>query len=157
MEERSGIRAHACRLENRNAASLTGVREVVSFDENQVVMDTDMGLLTIKGKDLHVSRLTVEKGEMEVEGQIDSLTYSSNEAYRKAGQSILPGSLADGCGMPGGAASASEHFSGRGSYDGVRSHPAVPVSGASQESGGRTGGFLLLDLGRLFHLFVSVP
>ena len=74
---------------NRNAASLTGVREVVSFDENQVVMDTDMGLLTIKGKDLHVSRLTVEKGEMEVEGQIDSLTYSSNEAYRKAGQSIL--------------------------------------------------------------------
>ena len=89
MEERSGIRAHACRLETRNAASLTGVREVVSFDENQVVMDTDMGLLTIKGKDLHVSRLTVEKGEMEVEGQIDSLTYSSNEAYRKAGQSIL--------------------------------------------------------------------
>ena len=48
MEERTGIRDHACRLENRNAASLTGVREVVSFDENQVVMDTDMGLLTIK-------------------------------------------------------------------------------------------------------------
>ena len=89
MEERTGIRDHACRLEKRNAARLTGVREVVSFDENQVVMDTDMGLLTIKGKDLHVSRLTVEKGEMEVEGQIDSLTYSSNEAYRKAGQSIL--------------------------------------------------------------------
>ena len=73
MEERTGIRDHACRLENRNAASLTGVREVVSFDENQVVMDTDMGLLTIKGKDLHVSRLTVEKGELEVEGQVDSL------------------------------------------------------------------------------------
>ena len=86
MEERTGIRD---RLENRNAASLTGVREVVSFDENQVVMDTDMGLLTIKGKDLHVSRLTVEKGELEVEGQVDSLAYSSNEAYRKTGQSIL--------------------------------------------------------------------
>ena len=89
MEERTGIRDHACRLENRNAASLTGVREVVSFDENQVVMDTDMGLLTIKGKDLHVSRLTVEKGELEVEGQVDSLAYSSNEADRKTGQSIL--------------------------------------------------------------------
>ena len=89
MEERTGIRDHACRLENRNAASLTGVREVVSFDENQVVMDTDMGLLTIKGKDLHVSRLTVEKGELEVEGQVDSLAYSSNEAYRKTGQPIL--------------------------------------------------------------------
>ena len=89
MEERTGIQDHACRLENRNAASLTGVREVVSFDENQVVMDTDMGLLTIKGKDLHVSRLTVEKGELEVEGQVDSLAYSSNEAYPKTGQSIL--------------------------------------------------------------------
>lgn len=88
MEEKSGIRAHACRLENRSAASLTGVREVVSFDENQVVVDTDMGLLTIKGKELHVSRLTVEKGELEVDGQVDSLAYSSNEAYRKAGQSI---------------------------------------------------------------------
>lgn len=89
MEEKSGIRAHACRLENRSAASLTGVREVVSFDENQVVVDTDMGLLTIKGKELHVSRLMVEKGELEVDGQVDSLAYSSNEAYRKAGQSIL--------------------------------------------------------------------
>ena len=89
MEERTGIRDHACRLENRNAASLTGVREVVSFDENQVVMDTDMGLLTIKGKELRVSRLMVEKGELEIDGQVDSLAYSSNEAYRKAGQSIL--------------------------------------------------------------------
>ena len=89
MEERTGIRDHDCRLEHRNAASLTGVREVVSFDENQVVMDTDMGLLTIKGKDLHVSRLTVEKGELEVDGQVDSLAYSSNEAYRKTGQAIL--------------------------------------------------------------------
>ena len=65
------------------------MREVVSFDENQVRVDTDMGLLTIKGKELHVSRLTVEKGELEVDGQVDSLAYSSNEAYRKAGQSIL--------------------------------------------------------------------
>ena len=89
MEERTGIRDHACRLENRNAASLTGVREVVSFDENQVVMDTDMGLLTIKGKDLHVSRLSLEKGEIDIEGRTDSFTYSSNESIRKAGQSFL--------------------------------------------------------------------
>ncbi len=65
------------------------MREVVSFDENQVVMDTDMGLLTLKGKDLHVSRLTVEKGEVDVEGTVDSLTYSSNEAYRKSGQNLI--------------------------------------------------------------------
>ena len=63
MEEKSGNRPHACFLQNRAAANLTGVREVVSFDENQVIMDTDLGLLTLKGKELHVSRLSVEKGE----------------------------------------------------------------------------------------------
>ena len=83
MEEKTGNRSHACFLHNRTAANLTGVREVVSFDENQVVMDTDLGLLTLKGKDLHVSRLTVEKGE------VDSLAYSSNEAYRREGQSLF--------------------------------------------------------------------
>lgn len=89
MDEKPGIRPHTCFLQNRSAAVLTGVREVVSFDENQVVMDTDMGLLTLKGKDLHVSRLTVEKGEVDVEGTVDSLTYSSNEAYRKSGQNLI--------------------------------------------------------------------
>lgn len=89
MEERTESRSHACFLQDRAAMKLTGVREVVSFDEGEVVVDTDLGLLTIKGKELHMSRLVVEKGEADVEGTIDSLTYSSNEAYRKAGQSFL--------------------------------------------------------------------
>ncbi len=89
MEEKTGNRPHTCYLQNRSAVTLTGVSEVVSFDENQVVMDTDMGLLTLKGKDLHVSRITVEKGEADVEGQVDSLIYSSNDAYRKSGQSLF--------------------------------------------------------------------
>lgn len=89
MEDKPGIRPHTSHIQNRETANMTGVREVVSFDENQVVMDTDLGLLTLKGKDLHVSRLTVEKGEVDVEGAIDSLVYSSNEAYRKSGQPFL--------------------------------------------------------------------
>ncbi len=89
MEEKTGNRPHTFYLQNRSAVTLTGVSEVVSFDENQVVMDTDMGLLTLKGKDLKVSRLSVEKGEADLEGQVDSLVYSSNEAYRKTGQSLL--------------------------------------------------------------------
>ena len=90
MEEKIGSnRQHKLILQNRSKGNITGICDVVSFDENAVVLDTDMGLLTIKGKDLHVSRLTVEKGELEVEGQVDSLAYSSNEAYRKTGQSIL--------------------------------------------------------------------
>lgn len=69
--------------------SITGIVDVVSFDENQVVLDTDKGLLTIKGKDLCVSRLTLDKGEVDVDGQADSLVYSSNEALRKSGESLL--------------------------------------------------------------------
>ena len=89
MDDKMNIRPHRLTIENRAAGSMTGIREVVSFDENQVVLDTDMGLLTMKGKDLHVSRLTLEKGEVDLDGTIDSLTYSSNEALKKSGESLL--------------------------------------------------------------------
>ena len=69
--------------------SVTGIQDVVAFDENQIVLDTDMGLLTVKGKGLHVSRLTLEKGEVDIEGTVDSLVYSSNETYRKQGESLF--------------------------------------------------------------------
>ena len=87
MEEKTGVKPHSCLMQDRSSVKLTGVREVVSFDDSQVVMDTDMGLLSVKGRELHVSRLTVEK--VDVEGTVDSLTYSSNESYRKAGQSLF--------------------------------------------------------------------
>ncbi len=50
MEEKMNIRPHKLTLENRGAGTVTGIREVVSFDENQVVLDTDLGLLTVKGR-----------------------------------------------------------------------------------------------------------
>lgn len=89
MEEKMNIRPHKLIIENRQAGTITGIQEVVSFDENQVVLDTDLGLLTIKGRDLHVSRLTLEKGEVDLDGQMDSMAYSSNEAFRKSGESIF--------------------------------------------------------------------
>ena len=88
MEEKTGL-PHRLIINNREKGSLTGILDVISFDENMIVLDTDMGLLTIKGKDLHVSRLTLEKGEIDLEGRTDSFVYSSNESYRKAGQSLL--------------------------------------------------------------------
>lgn len=89
MEEKLNGRLHKLVLQNRSAGSITGIADVVSFDENAVVLDTDMGLLTIRGKELHVSRLTLEKGEVDVDGTIDSLTYSSNDALRKSGESLF--------------------------------------------------------------------
>lgn len=90
MEEKMvGGRQHKLILQNRSAGNITGISDVVSFDENAIVLDTDMGLLTIKGKDLHVSRLTLEKGEVDIEGTVDSMIYSSNEALRKSGESLF--------------------------------------------------------------------
>lgn len=89
MEEKVSIRPHRLTIENRASGTMTGIREVVSFDENQVVLDTDMGLLTLKGKELHVSRLTLEKGEVDLNGTIESLTYSSNAALRRSGEPLL--------------------------------------------------------------------
>ena len=88
MEEKMRM-SHRMVMENREKGTLTGILDVISFDVNAIVLDTDMGLLTIKGKDLHVSRLTLEKGEIDVEGHMDSFLYSSNEAYRKSGQSLF--------------------------------------------------------------------
>ena len=59
------------------------------FDENQMILDTDMGLLTVRGKALHVSRLTLEKGEVDIEGEFESFSYSSNESRRKSQESFF--------------------------------------------------------------------
>ena len=90
MEEKLGAaRPHRLTIQDRKLAGITGVSDCVSFDENEVVLDTDMGLLTIRGKDLHVNRLTLEKGEVDLEGTVESFVYSSNEARRRSGESIF--------------------------------------------------------------------
>lgn len=90
MEEKGIVgRPHKVVLLNRTSVNITGISDVVSFDENSVVLDTDMGLLTVKGKGMHVSRLTLEKGEADVEGNVESIQYSSNEALRRSGESLF--------------------------------------------------------------------
>lgn len=89
MEEKTVTRPHRLMMQDRSVLSVSGIRDVVSFDENQIIVDTDMGLLTMKGKDLHVSRLTLEKGEVDVDGTLDSLVYSSNESFRKSWESLF--------------------------------------------------------------------
>ena len=90
MEEKLGAaRPHRLTIQDRKLAGITGVSDCVSFDENEVVLDTDMGLLTILGKDHHVQLLTLEKGEVDLEGTVESFVYSSNEALRRSGESIF--------------------------------------------------------------------
>ena len=88
MEEKIQMGSHKLTLQNRGSVMLTGVKDVVAFDENQVVLDTELGLLTIKGKDLHVNRLSLEKGEIDIEGRTDSLVYSAGGGA-KSGESFF--------------------------------------------------------------------
>ena len=67
---------HLLTLSERNDLTVTGVRDVRNFDDLTVVADTALGELTVKGSQLHISRLSIETGDLTVEGQIDSLVYS---------------------------------------------------------------------------------
>ena len=68
-------RPHSLSMDNRKKADLTGVSEVLSFDENQVNLLTDCGEITLTGENLHVTALMLEEGKMTVEGQVDSVFY----------------------------------------------------------------------------------
>ena len=82
-------RAHKLTLSNRKSCTITGVTDGLSFDVGEVLLETDQGMLMLKGKDLHVSRLTLEKGEVDVDGSIDSLTYSENAGYGEKAEGLL--------------------------------------------------------------------
>jgi len=67
---------HNIILENRRSLTVSGVSDVDSFDEQTVTVFTDMGELTVRGSDLHINKLSVETGELTMEGKISSLSYS---------------------------------------------------------------------------------
>lgn len=70
---------HGLVLEGRKKLSVSGVEEVESFDENTIVMVTALGLLVVRGEDLHIEALSLEGGELKVTGDIDSLSYEDND------------------------------------------------------------------------------
>ncbi|MBR1586002.1 MAG: sporulation protein YabP [Clostridia bacterium] len=69
-------------MDNRRAAALTGISEVIAFDDNQVILSTDQGDVALTGEGLHVTRLMLEEGQLTVEGRIDSVFYSQRKRRR---------------------------------------------------------------------------
>ena len=75
-------------MENRKKLSLTGVVEVLSFDEDKIILNTSLGGLTIKGEKLKMNKLDVQNGEVVIIGLINSYVYSGVEA-KKGNESLL--------------------------------------------------------------------
>ena len=76
-------------LESRKKLSLCGVLEVLSFNDNQIVLNTNLGELIIKGKDLKINKLDVQNGDIIMVGIIGSFIYSGKEGKAKVNESIL--------------------------------------------------------------------
>lgn len=69
---------HRLGLEDRKKLAVTAVSEVVSFDEDTIVLRTGLGTLVVQGRELQLKQLTLEGGSVAVEGQIDSLVYEQD-------------------------------------------------------------------------------
>lgn len=88
MEQKQEVGAHKLSLIGRKSLSLTGVKEVVSFDAKEVILETVQGMLLLRGDEMNVTRLLVEKGEVDLEGRIDSLIYTERSRGSKRSESF---------------------------------------------------------------------
>ena len=76
-------------LENREKLTVTGVIDVLSFDDQIVIVETQLGLLTIKGEELRINKLSIDSLEVIVEGEIFNLGYSDANINKKNNGSLL--------------------------------------------------------------------
>ena len=76
-------------LENRNKLNISGVLDVLSFDDQVVIVETELGLLTVKGENLRINKLSIDTSEVIVEGDISSLTYSDSKTSEKSKGSLI--------------------------------------------------------------------
>lgn len=70
-------------LENRNKLSISGVLDVLSFDDQIVILETELGLLTVKGENIKINKLSIDTSEVIVEGEISSIGYSEKNTSDK--------------------------------------------------------------------------
>ena len=79
IDERNSVKTGVIQnliLENREKLSISGVIDVLSFDDQVVMIETELGLLTVKGEELRINKLSIDTSEVIVEGNISHLSYS---------------------------------------------------------------------------------
>ena len=72
-------------LENREKLSISGVLDVLSFDDQIVILETELGLLTVKGENLRINKLCLDTSEVTIDGAIYQLAYSEKDSMEKSG------------------------------------------------------------------------
>ena len=75
MPENTAKKPHLLTLENRSVLTLTGVEDVSGFDEQTISIRTSDSNLIVKGSSLHISKLSLDTGDVVIDGQINSLQY----------------------------------------------------------------------------------
>ena len=70
-------------LESRKKLSISGVLDVLSFDDQVVILETELGLLTVKGDNIRINKLSLDTSEVIIEGSISYLAYSDKETEKK--------------------------------------------------------------------------
>lgn len=89
IQETTMTGGHKVQMNNRRSLLATGVKDVVSFDNKEVVLETVEGMLQLKGEEFHVKRLTLEKGEVDIEGKVNSMVYSDRQGGAKSAGSFV--------------------------------------------------------------------
>ena len=89
MEDKTTQKNHKIVIHNRKTSVVTGVADVLSFDLNEILLETEQGMMMVKGSDLHVKRLSLEKGEVDLSGNIDSIAYSDIPVSGKQGENLF--------------------------------------------------------------------
>ena len=79
MQEKIIRKNHNIILENRKSLSISGITDFDSFDEREICLFTELGELTIRGRELHIDSMSVESGDMTITGDIWSLVYGDKE------------------------------------------------------------------------------
>lgn len=78
MEENLKLNSNII-IENRKKLNLSGVKDVLGFDEETIALDTVLGKVTIKGSKLHIQNFNTEKGDLTAEGKINAIVYISDQ------------------------------------------------------------------------------
>jgi sporulation protein YabP len=74
---------HRLVLDNREKIDISGVIHVDSFDDQEIILETELGLLAMRGEDLHIKHLNLEQGELVIEGYLLELAYSEERGFLK--------------------------------------------------------------------------